>query len=190
MPVQPIKCYIHANPNVSRLFSNHGWSDCSDYDNNYVFGTVKFDIIHTVRLNMIFLTHETVHRIWNSNYTAKNFFLNEGVAMYYSVLKILNVNYINQKTIRQQLLGFVKANPFYDISRLIVDENFFWDNPNVSYAYAGYFCDFLITQYGLDSFKKIYTLCEGIDSFEHIYGKSLGTIITEFKKWIENSSVI
>lgn len=190
-PKKRIKCFIHSNPNVARLFSNHGWSDCFDFDDNYVFGTVKFDIIHTVGVDFSFVSHEAVHAIWNNINKSPNFLLNEGTAVYFSLFQNYSQDFVNNsKNIKQQFYNTVKSNLDYDFQKLITNKDNFWINPSLSYSFAGIFCKYLIRKYGLRTFKTIYVNYENADSFEKIYKKNLFQLIDEFKESIKENNAL
>ena len=184
-PEQRIKCFVHTNPNVARLFSNHGWSDCNEYDSAYIFGTVKFGIVHTVGLDFSFISHETIHSIWNTHYGNSNFLLNEGVAVYYSLFQNYSKDYIeNLDKIREQFYNTVKSNMEYDFLKLVTNKDDFWINPGLSYPFAGLFSKYLINNYGLNAFKIIYSNYKNADSFKTVYKKTLSQLIKEFKESI------
>ena len=186
LPGKPIKFYIHSNPNVARLLSNHGWDDCKEFEKDFVFGTVKFDIIHTVGLDFVFIAHETVHNIWNDKYNVQNFLLNEGVAVYYSLIIDYMEKYIEvQSTQENQFYTMLQSKMDYNFSELIANKEKFWEKPKLSYAFAGLFTKFLINNYGLKKFKVIYKNYRNPKSFKNVYKITLDKLINDFKSHIK-----
>jgi hypothetical protein len=67
-----------------------------------------------------------------------------------------------------------------DLSKLYNHYNFFAQNSSLSYIYAGSFTKFIIDNYGIEKFKKLYSNL----NFEKIYGKSFNEITKEFYNYL------
>jgi hypothetical protein len=186
LPSDPIKFYVHSNPNVARLFSNHDWDNCKEFEKDFAFGTVKFDIIHTVGLDFKFIAHEAIHNVWNGKYNVQNFLLNEGVAVYYSLIKDYMKKYTEVHSKQEnQFYTMLQSKMDYNFSELIVNKEKFWEKPKVSYAFAGLFTEFLINNYGLEKFKTIYKNYKNPKSFKTVYKITLDTLINDFKSHVK-----
>ena len=62
---------------------------------------------------------------------------------------------------------------------------FFNVHPGVSYTVAGSFCRYLMDQFGLRRFKRVYRSGD----FQSVYGKSLEGLITEWRRYLEKFSI-
>ena len=65
------------------------------------------------------------------------------------------------------------------------DEVFYQVEDRISYPIMGAFTAFLIEEYGMEKYKKVYKECnEWGKAFQHIYGKSLHDLEIEFREMI------
>ncbi len=72
-----------------------------------------------------------------------------------------------------------------DITRLYDYLNFFKQNSTLSYIYAGSFTSYLIDNYGIDKFKRLY---RNLD-FQEIYGFQLDEIAGKYYKYLKSFDV-
>jgi hypothetical protein len=63
--------------------------------------------------------------------------------------------------------------------------NFFKQTSSISYIYAGSFSDFLISNYGIESYKKLYSKID----FDAAYGKPISALVTEYYDFLEDYNV-
>lgn len=61
--------------------------------------------------------------------------------------------------------------------------NFFGQTSGLSYIYAGSFCKYLISRYGIEKFKQLY----GSINFRRIYGKDINALEKEYFSYISES---
>ena len=87
--------------------------------------------------------------------------------------------------LNQWVKGFMELGVFLPFKELQVDENFRRYNQIITYEEAGSFVHYLITQYGLDKFKLLYSQ----PSFYTVYGKTLETLAHEWSQVIQSVEV-
>lgn len=123
--------------------------------------------------------HEMTHAIANQ-IGIQHGFLAEGLAVYVEDYYVEGAN----------LHGVIKI--LHTENRLTSLETLvdgFWSDFLYNYDIAGSFTVYLVEEYGMDTFKVLYTKECDISSFEEVYGKSLAVLEQEWLAVVEQAEV-
>ena len=182
-----INAFLHDDANAVRLFTNFfPLTGCDTLEKDYLINTVAMNGIHINGLDLEMIKHETFHLLWNTfvGSPGNQSFLNEGIQEYYQQL-------IDSSRI-QRNIEVLKHHADYNIDTLILrgDGNDFWGGPSennwpIAYNISGLFVKYLIDNWGLDTFKRFYTMTDRENAYKEIYNLTPVELEKGFYKWIE-----
>lgn len=187
LPDFKINAFLHDDANSTRLFSNFFFmTGCDTLTKDFKINTVAMNGIHTNGLDLEMIKHETFHLIWNTlvGSPGNQSFLSEGIQEYYQQLLdssriIHNIEVLNRHSDS-------------DIGNLIVRGNGqdFWGGPSednwpIAYNISGLFVKYLIDNWGLDTFKRFYTITDREKAYKEIYEMTSVELEKGFYSWIE-----
>jgi hypothetical protein len=181
LPDFRINCFLHSDPNATRLFSNfYHATGCDTLPPDMVFGTVQLDGIHITGMDTEFIRHEAFHYLWRELVGRGTEFFNEGIQEYYQ--QLLDPSRIDRN------INVLKSHRDYDITTLVLRGNSedFWGGPSendwpVAYNISGLFVKYLIDMKGLDIFKEFFVNSQSEESLTHYYNDN---IIKDFNNWM------
>lgn len=109
-------------------------------------------------------------------------FIREGLAMYFDKNHkgINNLNWVAY---------YINTKQYVEISKLIIDENFYKISWNITYPIAGAFTEYIITRYGIDSYIEFYKSIDSINFnyiCENVFEKNLSDLENEFIKYVKS----
>jgi len=121
---------------------------------------------------------------YNCWITRESAFLSEGIQEYYQQLL--------DSTRIQRNIEILKQHSDYAIETLILrgDMNDFWGGPSennwpIAYNISGLFVKYLIDNWGLDTFKRFYTMTDRENAYKEIYNLTPGELEKGFYMWME-----
>jgi hypothetical protein len=186
LPSFRVTAYVHADPNLARLFSNFFFVvGCDELPDSVTFGTSQFGSIHTVGMDYFLLRHESFHILWEGlvGDSGGNSFFDEGVEQYYEILSDPH-NGVNA-------LSIARRNTTIDLETLVArgSGTDFWNGPAennwpVAYSYSGLFVKFLVDRWGEERFKEYFLSTSKGPATETIYHMSLPDLLAEFRRCV------
>lgn len=139
------------------------------------------DIIHALSWDQ---KHDIVHVLMNQVGRSTPF-LEEGI-VFYALSVILN------KNIHKGILSMVLSDSTLPIQKLIIPKIFKKAPQGITEAHAGSFVSFLVDQYGIDTFKKLYPIQPTTNiqkelpkRFLKLYGMNFDEVETAWKDYIK-----
>lgn len=187
LPDFKINAFLHNDANSTRLFTNFFFmTGCETLTKDFRINAVAMNGIHTNGLDLETIKHETFHLLWNTivGSPGNQSFLNEGIQEYYQQL-------LDSSRIKHNI-KILRHHSDYKIDTLILrgNENDFWGGPSennwpIAYNISGLFVKYLIDNWGLDAFKKFYTMTDRENAYKEIYGLIPIELERAFYKWIE-----
>lgn len=187
-PDYKINAFLHDDANSTRLFTNFFFmTGCDTLVKDFMINTVAMNGIHINGLDLEMIKHETFHLLWNTGVGSpgEQAFLNEGIQEYYQ--QLLDSSRINRN------IEVLNRYSDYDIGNLIIRGNGqdFWGGPSednwpIAYNISGLFVKYLIDNWGLETFKKFYTITDREKAYRQIYNLTPVEIKNEFYLWIQN----
>ncbi len=189
LPDFKINAFLHNDANSTRLFTNFFFMvGCDTLAKDFIINTVAMNGIHTNGLKLETIKHETFHLIWNTivGSPGEQAFLNEGIQEYYQQL-------LDSTRIKRNI-EVLNRHPDFDIRNLIIRGNMqdFWGGPSennwpIAYNISGLFVKYLIDNWGLDTFKKFYTITtDRKKAYKQIYNLTPDELEKGFYNWIKN----
>ena len=182
-----INAFIHDDANAVRLFANFfPLTGCDTLEKDVLINTVSMNGIHINGLDLEFIKHETFHLLWNTivGSPGNQAFLSEGIQEYYQQLL--------DSTRIQRNIEILKQHSDYAIEKLILrgDMNDFWGGPAennwpIAYNISGLFVKYLIDNWGLDTYKRFYTMTDRENAYKEIYNLTPGELEKGFYMWME-----
>lgn len=128
--------------------------------------------------------HEDTHIISYSIAIPPQVFIREGLAMYFDKYHLGFSNLI-------WVSYFIKKNRYINISRLIINDEFYQYNWSITYPIAGAFTEYLIVTYGIEKYKDLYKKLDTNlkDCFYKIYLKNLNELECDFINYINSFNI-
>ncbi len=170
-----IDSYIYPSADEKRRWIGAGntniakpWRDEIHLNHDSWEGTLKHELVHV-------MAGEFGMPIIHAHY---NMGLTEGLAT------AVDDDFGN-RTISEYAAAMKKFQLVNNFSALIHPVGFAMQSSGISYVAMGSFCQFLIEEYGIDNFKRIY----GGSSPEDVYGKSYDSLIGEWEENIADINV-
>lgn len=176
LPAEKMVCYIH-NDNTE-IGYGCGLFDFIDVGN---IGGFAYDYeIHNKEVSLSII-HEGNHMIFDQLNKSASVFYAEGIQTWYE----FSGNAPAKKDGIKMALQYKDEN----IIDVIQDKDPFFipEDPDKYYYISGLFTEFLIENYGLDSFKRFYRqdIQKDPESYTRIYQKDLPELLEDYKRWLE-----
>lgn len=167
----------------TKLFFTHHWGSGLASDEGMF-------IVHKGEVpDYALAAHENAHILAGMNWGSSTSFLNEGVGKYAEAMASeKNKNHL-------QTIRFMKENKLFPLEEMLDFQiGISGLKTDVGYPAAGSFVGFLIENYGLKAFKKVFALENRTkeerkkkSSWETAYGKPLQHLEKEWHHWLENT---
>jgi hypothetical protein len=173
-----IPCYIHYNQDEIQI--SGGYPSPGE-----ISGRVNDNILHVLGFNTDVIIHEGIHKIFDEQTGSPvNTFFNEGVPKYWE-FTYSPIQYFNAAEI-------VLSNDTLDFFKIASGQIDFWSTPQrdetglpIAYDIAGLFVHYLISNYGVEKYKRFYTSKDLITDFNTIYKTSLNMCIVDWRNYLE-----
>lgn len=187
LPDFKINAFLHDDANSTRLFTNYFFMGlCDTLEKDFKINAPAMNGIHTNGLDIETIKHETFHLLWDNTIGSpgNQSFLCEGIQEYYQQL-------LDPSRIKHNI-EVLKRHSDYKIDTLILrgNGNDFWgggyeNNWPIAYNISGLFVKYLIDNWGLDTFKRFYTMIDRENAYKEIYDLTPVELEKQFYSWIK-----
>lgn len=182
----PIVSYIHSEPNEATFFANfYSMQGFSELPKNRTFGTTFMNQLHCVGFSIGLIKHEAFHVIWEESvgFTTNSFFI-EGIEGYYAWGQDTSRVISNYRRLDSHF-EYIKSPDFKELILEGSTYSFLGKAPSpdgwtIAYPLSGLFVKYLIDNWGLEFFKKMYVIEDKNFAFKEIYNKTVDELITDF----------
>ena len=121
--------------------------------------------------------HEDAHIISYEINIPNSAAIREGLAMFFDRKwhGISNLDWVQ---------FYINENKYKSIVHMLDDEEFYKVDCNVSYPIMGAFTEYLILYYGIEKYKKFYSVKEIKEGFLKVFGYDIEVVETQFKEYM------
>jgi hypothetical protein len=138
-----------------------------------------FVVLDTSRKEFKLIVHENSHKLFYSNLGGNSSFISEGIGMY-SEAEATNKNANHMTTLK-----FLKERKLFPLENMMnFDIGRIPEETVIGYPSSGSFIGFIIDNYGIGAFKKLYMHKDKTTRWSNVYGKSLKELETEWHNWL------